>query len=59
MPASMYDLGTQLVLNFRTELAYVRLISVVSTTSCYTIFGFNQIEVPMIERHKIDEMKSA
>ena len=59
VPASMYDLGTQLVLNFRTELAYVRLISVVSTTSCYTIFGFNQIEVPMIERYKIDEMKSA
>ena len=59
VPASMYDLGTQLVLNFRTELAYVRLVSVISTTSCYTIFGFNQIEIPMIERHKIDEMKSA
>ncbi len=59
VPASMYDLGTQLVLNFRTELTYVRLASVVSTTSCFTIFGFNQIEVPMIERHKIDEMKSS
>jgi len=59
VPASIYDLGTQLVLNFRTELAYIRLTSVINTTSCYTIFGFNQIEIPMIERNKIDELKSA
>ena len=59
VPASMYDIGTQLVLNFRTELVYVRLVSMVNTTSCYTIFGFNKIEIPMIERNKIDEMKSA
>jgi len=59
VPASIYDLGTQLVLNFRTELVYVRLNSVINTTSCYTIFGFSQIEMPMIERNKIDEMKSA
>lgn len=59
VPASMYDIGTQLVLNFRTELAYVRLTNVVNTTSCFTIFAFNQIEIPMIERNKIDEMKSA
>ena len=59
VPASMYDIGTQLVLNFRTELAYVRLTNVINTTSCFTIFAFNQIEIPMIERNKIDEMKSA
>ena len=59
VPASMYDIGTQLVLNFRSQLEYVRLVSVVNTTSCFTIFGFSKIEIPMIERHKIDEMKSA
>lgn len=59
VPASMYDIGTQLVLNFRNELAYVRLTKVVNTTSCFTIFAFNQIEIPVIEKHKIDEMKSA
>ena len=59
VPASMYDIGTQLVLNFRTELSYIRLTNVVNTTSCFTIFTFNRIAIPMIERNKIDEMKSA
>jgi hypothetical protein len=59
VPSSIYDVGTQLVLNFRAELQYIRLIDMMRTTTCYSMFSFNQIEVPMIEQTRISEMKSA
>jgi len=59
VPSSIYDVGTQLVLNFRNELKYIRLIDMTRTTTCYSMFSFNDIEVPMIEKTKISEMKSA
>jgi cyclic-di-GMP-binding protein len=59
VPASMYDVGTQLVLNFRDELKYIRLCDIKRTTTCYSMFSFQDIVVPMIEQAKIKEIKSA
>ena len=55
----MYDIGTQLVLNFRDKLKYIRLVEMTRATTCYSMFSFNEIEMPMIEKTKISEMKSA
>ena len=59
VPSSMYDIGTQLVLNFRDKLKYIRLVEMTRATTCYSMFSFNEIEMPMIEKTKISEMKSA
>jgi hypothetical protein len=59
VPASMYDVGTQVVLNFRTALQYVRLTEMIRTTACYSMFSFQEIAIPMIERTRIREIKSA
>ena len=59
VPASMYDIGTQLVLNFRDELKYIRLTNMMKTTSCYSMFSFQDIAIPMIEQTKIKEIMSA
>jgi hypothetical protein len=59
VPASIYDVGTQVVLNFRTELKYIRLTDMVRTTTCYSMFCFQQIDIPMIEQTRIQELKSA
>lgn len=59
VPASIYDVGTQVVLNFRTELKYIRLTDMLRTTTCYSVFSFQQISIPMIEQTRIQEMKSA
>ncbi|MGD8558504.1 MAG: hypothetical protein PVH04_02490 [Gammaproteobacteria bacterium] len=59
VPASIYDIGTQVVLNFRTELKYIRLTDMLRTTTCYSMFSFQEIAIPMIESTKIQEIKSA
>ena len=59
VPASIYDVGTQVVLNFRNELQYIRLTDLLRTTTCYSTFAFQKIEIPMIEQSKIQEIKSA
>jgi hypothetical protein len=56
VPASIYDIGTQLVLNRRTTLEYVRLTHMVDTTSSYSMFEFKHIEVPPAEQAKIDAL---
>jgi len=59
VPASMYDIGTRLVLNYRDELKYIRLTDMMQTTTCYSMFVFQDIAVPMTEQSKIKEIKSA
>lgn len=59
VPAAMYDVGTQLVLNFRRELRYIRLVDVARTSSSCTMFGFHEIEIPLVEQSKIKKIKEA
>ncbi len=59
VPASMYDVSTQVVLNFRTSLQYVRLTDMIRTTACYSMFSFQEIAIPTIEQTKIREIRSA
>lgn len=53
VPASIYDVGTQLVLNRQTTLEYVRLTQLIETTSSYSLFVYRHIEVPPAEQAKI------
>ncbi len=53
VPVSIYDIGTQLVLNLKTELKYVRLTRVIETTRSFTLFAFNTIEMPPQEKARI------
>ncbi|MDT8385506.1 MAG: hypothetical protein RRB22_13950 [Gammaproteobacteria bacterium] len=57
VPASIYDLGTQLVLNRQTTLEYVRLTRLVETTSSFSRFEFRHIEVPPAEQAKISAIR--
>ncbi|HEY5601806.1 MAG TPA: hypothetical protein VIM41_01730 [Gammaproteobacteria bacterium] len=59
VPASIYDISTQVVVNFRTELKYIRLTDMIRTTTCYSMFSFQEIAIPTIEQSKIKEIKSA
>lgn len=57
VPASIYDIGTQLVLNRQTTLEYVRLTRLIETTSSYSMFEFKHIEVPPSEQAKISAIR--
>ena len=56
VPASIYDIGTQLVLNLQTELKYVRLTNMLETTSSFSLFEYKEITVPPAEQVKIDAL---
>jgi len=57
VPASIFDIGTQLVLNRQSRLEYVRLTQMVETTSAYSMFVFKHIEVPPSEQAKISAIQ--
>ena len=59
VPASIYDVGTQVVLNYRDKLIYVQLTDMIKTTTCYSMFRYQVIEVPAVEQNKIIQIKSA
>lgn len=59
VPASIYDVGTQLVLNQQTALEYVRLTRMVDTSSSFSMFEFKHIEVPPAEQAKINAISQA
>jgi len=42
-----------LVLNLKTELKYVRLTRIIETTSSFTLFAFNTIEMPPQEKARV------
>lgn len=54
VPASIYDIGTQLVINLQTELKYVRLMEMVETTSSFTLFEYKEIGIPPAEQARIN-----
>ncbi len=53
VPVRIYDIDTQLVLNLKTELKYVRLTRVIETTSSFTVFAFDSIEMPPQEKARV------
>lgn len=57
VPASIYDIDTQLVLNRQTTLEYVRLTRLIETTSSFSMFEFKHIEVPPAEQAKISAIR--
>jgi hypothetical protein len=54
VPASIYDIGTQLVINLQTELKYVRLMEMVETTSSFSLFEYKEIGIPPAEQARIN-----
>ncbi len=56
VPASIYDIGTQIVLNLQTELKYVLLTKMVETTSSFSLFEYKETTVPPAEQVKIDAL---
>jgi len=57
-PASMYDIGTQLVINYRDELQYIQLTRLLKTSTCCSLFQFKDIGVPDDEQEKIRKLKT-
>lgn len=56
VPASIYDIGTQLVLNLQSELKYVRLTNMLETTSSFSLFEYKEITIPPAEQVRIDAL---
>jgi len=56
VPASIYDIGTQLVLNRQTELEYVRLTQMIETSNSFSLFEFKHIETPPAEQARISNL---
>jgi hypothetical protein len=56
VPASIYDIGTQLVLNLQTEIKYVRLIQLLETSNAFSLFAFKEIAVPPAEQARINAL---
>jgi len=59
VPASIYDIGTQLVLNRQTELEYVRLTRMTDTSSSFSLFEFKHIEAPPAEQARISMLSQS
>ena len=59
VPASIYDIGTQLVLNLQTTLKYVRLTQLLETSNAFSLFAFKEIAVPPAEQARIDALGRA
>ncbi|HHI91916.1 MAG TPA: hypothetical protein ENK04_00125 [Gammaproteobacteria bacterium] len=59
VPASIYDVGTQLVLNRQTELEYVRLTRMIDTSSSFSLFEFKHIEAPPAEQARISKLSQS
>ncbi len=53
VPASIFDDTTQLVLNLRHEMRYVRLERLLETSNAFSLFAFRTIEMPPQERARV------
>lgn len=53
VPVSIYDIGTQLVLNLKIEMKYIRLTHIIETTSAFTLFAFRSIDMPPQEKARV------
>lgn len=53
VPASIFDETTQLVLNLKHEMQYVRLDRLLETSDAFSLFSFHTIEMPPQERARV------
>jgi hypothetical protein len=58
-PGAIYDAETQLVLNWGDQLEYVRLTRMVDTTSSFSRFEYEVIDIPSNEAALIAELKNS
>lgn len=56
VPATIYDIGTQLVLNMQTELKYVRLERMIETTGSFSLFEYKEVPIPPAEQVRIKNL---
>lgn len=59
LPCSIYDLGTQLVVNSRRMISFARLTQLLETTTSFAHFAYEQIEAPASEQKNIEALKTA
>ncbi len=59
LPCSIYDIGTQLVVNSRRMISFARLTHVLETTTSFAHFEYEQIEAPASEQRNIEALKNA
>lgn len=53
VPVGIYDIGTQLVLNLKSTIKYAVLTRIIETTSSFSLFAFNVIEMPPQEKARL------
>ncbi len=59
LPCSIYDIGTQLVVNTSKIISFAKLTQVLETTTSFAHFEYEQIEAPEAERKNIAALKTA
>lgn len=57
LPAAIFDVGSTIVLNQRTEIDYIKLTKMIRTTTAFTQFAYEVINLPKEERMKIEELR--
>ncbi len=59
VPAAMYDVGSSIVINSGTDLRYVRLTTLIDTSTSFSQFGFTAELTPDSELEMIATIKNA
>lgn len=57
VPAGIYDSGSVLVLNMRDNIEYILLNKILRTTTSFTHFSYETIELPAEEKALIQELR--
>jgi hypothetical protein len=57
LPAAIFDVGSTLVMNQRTDIDYIKLTKMMRTTTAFTQFAYDVIDLPKEERIRIEELK--
>jgi len=57
-PSAIYDSGTELVVNKTSDLFYVRLTKLLITTKAFSQFRFEVVEIPILEKQRVDSIKA-
>lgn len=58
VPAAIYDAGTELAVNLKDEIRYVRLTRILDATKSYAHFEFDVVETPDSETRNIHAMRA-
>ena len=57
LPAAIYDVGSTVVVNLRHDIHYIKLTEMLRTTSAFSHFAFELMDLPKEEKARIDELK--